>query len=219
MRVVILDRQTLFAEAIQVALRATGLQDVVVTDTDEQALGALGSEPADVVLLGVGLPDRNGFQVGQEILRRWPDTRILVLTGVVDGETCQGALEAGFSGILTRDTDVDLMLAAMRKALGGDVVVPHRFTKRSASRRQEDEASLLIDQLTRREHQVLMLLAEGCDSDEVAKRLGIARNTVRTHVHSILAKLNVHTRLEAAAFAERYGMVGASRDRAGASGR
>jgi DNA-binding NarL/FixJ family response regulator len=217
-RVQIVDKQVMFAEAIEVALRAQGVEDVSVSHTRDGALRALETMRSDVVLLGVGLPGLSGFLVGQEILQRWPDICVLLLTTLIDGDTVKAALQAGFRGVLTRDTDVNRMLVAMRRALTGESVVPTRLTDRSWSRRQADEASILIEQLTRREHQVLMLLAEGCDSDVVAKRLGIARNTVRTHVHSILGKLNVHTRLEAAAFAERYGMVEMSRERAGSSG-
>ena len=219
MRVVLVDKQAMFAEAIQVALRAAGVDDVEVAGTREEALQELRLAPADVVLVGLSLPDRSSFLVGQEILRRWPTTHVLVLTTSVDEETCRSAIQAGFSGVLTRDTDVNRMLAAMRTAIDGGSVVPTRFAKRSWRADGAEEAALLIDQLTPREHEVLMLLAEGCDSETVAHRLGIARNTVRTHVHAILAKLNVHTRLEAAAFAQRYGMVDANRERIEASSR
>jgi two-component system nitrate/nitrite response regulator NarL len=219
MRVLIVDTQVMFAEAIQVALRAAGERDVALTDTAEDALQALQMAQADIVLLGIGLPGLSAFLVGQEILRRWPDTHVLVLTSEIDRDTVDSTIQAGFSGILTRDTDVGRMLEAMRAALDGEVVMPERCAPQTWSRRDANEASLLIDQLTRREHEVLMLLAEGCDSDLVAKRLGIARNTVRTHVHSILAKLNVHTRLEAAAFAQRYGMVEEARERTGTRAR
>jgi two-component system nitrate/nitrite response regulator NarL len=219
MRVLIVDTQVMFAEAIQVALRAAGERDVALTDTAEDALQALQMAQADIVLLGIGLPGLSAFLVGQEILRRWPDTHVLVLTSEIDRDTVDSTIQAGFSGILTRDTDVGRMLEAMRAALDGEVVMPERCAPQTWSRRDANEASLLIDQLTRREHEVLMLLSEGCDSDLVAKRLGIARNTVRTHVHSILAKLNVHTRLEAAAFAQRYGMVEEARERTGTRAR
>src|SRR4051812_6443330 len=74
MRVLIVDPQTMFAEAIQVALRVAGERDVALTDTAEDALQALQMAPADIVFLGIGLPGLSAFLVGQEILRRWPGT-------------------------------------------------------------------------------------------------------------------------------------------------
>lgn len=104
---------------------------------------------------------------------------------------------------------------SIKAAMSGQLVVPHRLAARAAGARSSEErdASLLAEQLTKRERDVLRMLVEGARSEAIAKRMSISPNTVRTHVQNILTKLQVHSRLEAAAFAVRHGLAGHGRDR------
>lgn len=215
MKVLIVEDQVLFAEAIQVALRNQGVEMVGVASTGEEGLELLPTTRPDVVLVDIGLPDRSGIAIGREILERCPDVKVLALTALRDGRMAREALRAGFSGYLTKDTDVSRLLRAIEAAFSGEVTISNGLARQAVGGRAGDAVSLMVSQLTDRERVVLALLAEGADSPAIAQRLRISRNTVRTHVQSILAKLNVHSRLEAAAFAVRHGVVTVGDDRRG----
>ncbi|HUF60082.1 MAG TPA: response regulator transcription factor [Actinomycetota bacterium] len=207
MRVLIVEDQVLFAEAVEFALRSHGIDVVGTASTGEVGLELLPTTNPDVVLLDIGLPDRSGIAIGREMLERCPNVKVLALTALRDGRAAREALRAGFSGYLTKDTDVDRLLRAIESAFSGEVTISKPLARQAAGGRGGDGVSLMVSQLTDRERAVLGLLAAGADSPAMAERLHISKNTVRTHVQSILAKLNVHSRLEAAAFAVRHGVV------------
>jgi len=207
MRVLIVEDQVLFAEAMEVALRNRGVEVVGVAPNGEEGLALLPTSDPDVVLLDMGLPDRSGMAIGRAMLELRPDVKVLALTALRDGRVAREALRAGFSGYLTKDTDVERLLRAIESASSGEVTISKSMARQAAGGRSGDVVSLMVSQLTDRERDVLGLLAEGADSPAIAERLRISKNTVRTHVQSILAKLNVHSRLEAAAFAVRHGVV------------
>ncbi len=171
------------------------------------AIAYLETDQADVVLMDIGLPDRSGLAVGREILERWPETRLLAVTALDDARAVDEALEAGFRGYLTKDTPVSRFITSLEAVVGGQVVLPHRLVSAVHRRGSSDGIALLVSQLTTREREVLSLLVEGADGGTIARRLGISRNTVRTHVQSILTKLQVHSRLEAATMAVRHHLV------------
>ena len=99
------------------------------------------------------------------------------------------------------------LLSAIQVVLNGEVVFPPRLARAGARDGRQSQARLLGQQLTPRELEVLEMLARGAGGREIARTLGVAPNTVRTHVQSILSKLQVHSRLEAAAFAVRHGLI------------
>jgi two-component system nitrate/nitrite response regulator NarL len=167
------------------------------------ALAYLERHAVDVVLLDIGLPDQSGFAVGAEMLDRWPDLRVVALTALDAPRAVDEAQALGFRGFLSKDIPVTRFVATVRRVLdgGSDFPVP-RFRRRIASR-----PGLLVSQLTAREQEVLRLLVDGANSARIASDLRISPNTVRTHVQSILTKLQVHTRLEAATLAVRHGLV------------
>lgn len=214
-RALIVDDHTLFAEAIRATLEAKGVEVVAVVATGAGALEATAATRPDLILLDLGLPDRSGLAVGADILHEWPETKVLALTALDDPRAVKEAMRTGFHGYLTKDTPVAKFVEAVLAAIGGQVVMPHRLAAHAAGARssREREVALMADQLTYRELDVLRLLADGMQGEAIARKLGISRNTVRTHVQSILTKLQVHSRLEAATFAVRHGIVEPPRSR------
>jgi two-component system nitrate/nitrite response regulator NarL len=197
----------LFAEAIRMALQEHGMEVVAVVGNGHDAIAFLEGERPDVILMDVGLPDRSGIAVGREILQRWPDAKVLALTALDDPRAVDEAVKVGFRGYLTKDTSVSRFVSSIDAILDGQMVLPHRLGPAARRSGPDDGVSLLVSQLTSREREVLGLLVEGADGRTIASRLGISRNTVRTHVQNILMKLQVHSRLEAAALAVRHRVV------------
>ena len=161
------------------------------------------------MVVDIGLPDMSGLDVGREILERFPDIRVVAVTALNDVDVMREAMRIGFSGFLTKNTSVVELVASLRSVNNGEVVVTGRMAQRTREGRipDDEDAALLARQLTPRELEVLALLAEGASSESIARRLSVSANTVRTHIQNVLTKLQVHSRLEAAAFAVRHGIV------------
>jgi DNA-binding NarL/FixJ family response regulator len=177
-----------------------------VTTGDAAMEAALRTRP-DVILMDLGLPDQSGLAAGAAIIEAWPEAKILALTAMSERTLVDEAIRLGFRGYLTKDTPVTQFANAIRSVLDGQQVLPHRLVTPAGTRPEDGHAALLASQLTVREREVLELLVQGADGRSVARHLGISQNTVRTHVQSILTKLQVHSRLEAATFAVRHKIV------------
>ena len=174
-----------------------------------EALETLDGESPDIVLVDIGLPDMSGLEVGKEIIRRYPEALVLAVTALNDPDVVGEAIRIGFHGYLTKDTPLPQFVKSIESAIEGQVVIPRRFARRAAGGMSpsEESAALLLKHLTARESQVLELLAKGASSNDIATELSVSANTVRSHVQNILTKLQVHSRLEAAAFAVKHGAV------------
>lgn len=204
----IVDDHLLFAEAIGQTLSGLGMTLVDIATSAGEALPAVREMRPDLVLMDVGLPDQDGIALGRAILEEAPDTKVVALTALEDETAVQDALRSGFHGYLTKNSEPEKFRRALESVVDGQVVFPHRLGKRAGGGDGEaSEAELLVRQLTPREIDVLQLLAEGASSSEIAEGLSVSPNTVRTHVQGILTKLQVHSRLEAAAFAVRHDLV------------
>lgn len=158
-----------------------------------------GRLPA-VVLMDLVLPGIDGATTTAELLRAHPGLRVVVLSSFGGQHRVQAALEAGATGYLLKDAEVDEVAEAVRAAVRGEihldaVVVSEMVGVRSG-----------IDALTPREREVLALLATGCTNQEIAVRLAITERTARTHVSNLLGKLKLGSRTQAALLAQREGL-------------
>lgn len=206
-RILIADEHTLFAEAIRVALEGLGMSVVGIVSSGTEALAAVERSMPDLILMDTGLPEGSGLSAGHAILERWPAARIVALTAQEDRFAVDEALRLGFRGYVSKDISVSKFANWIRMVLDGHLVFPQRVPPVRSGMSQDDEVGLLSGHLSRREGEVLTLLVQGADGATMASRLGISRNTVRTHVQNILTKLQVHSRLEAATFAVRHRLV------------
>ena len=168
----------------------------------------------DVVLMDVGFKgaQMNGFEATRRIKEISPATNVIIMTASDDESALVAGVEAGAAGFLNKTEAVDEVLAAVRGAAEGEVLIDpallskalHQVAQEREVRRQ---AELLLGQLTERELEVLQLLARGVRNDGIAQELFISQQTVQTHVRNILAKLRVHSKLEAVSYAVRHGAV------------
>jgi two-component system, NarL family, nitrate/nitrite response regulator NarL len=200
-RVLMFEAHQLFAEVVRNALREHGFDVVAVTEDGDQAIRLARDLDTDLVLLDVAEP--GGLSVGKEILEHEPGTKVIALTGLDDPALAEEALDLGFHAFLTKEASIDSLVQAMRDATEGRGTVHRMNPERSKESRSPD----LAQHLTSREREILELLVACESSASIAARLRISGNTVRTHVQSVLIKLQVHSRLEAATLAVREGLV------------
>jgi DNA-binding NarL/FixJ family response regulator len=201
-KTLIVDDHRLFAEVLRASLEDLGLEVLPSASTGAEAMIALRTRAPELVLIDLGLPDINGLELGRNMLAERPRLKVVVVTALPDTDAVTEAIRMGFSGYVTKDTPLSQFMASVRSVLAGQVVVTHRPAHRLTL--ADDGEAFLLHQLTRRERDVLALLMEGAGPADIAGRLSVSRNTVRTHVQNILMKLQVHTRLEAVAFASRH---------------
>jgi len=171
-----------------------------------------GASEADVAIVDLSLPDGYGGDLIKALRAVDPRAQALVLSATLDRVEIARAIESGAAGVLHKSADMDEVMEAVRRVWAGETLLPIEevveLLRFAGSRReQEQEARQAITQLTPREREVLQALAEGLDSKEIAERLSISVTTERNHVASILAKLGVHSRLQALIFAVKYGVV------------
>jgi two-component system nitrate/nitrite response regulator NarL len=208
-RVLIVDDHRLFADAIHPILRAGGLDVVGIASSVAEAWELARAEAPDVVLLDLGLPDGDSVQLGKDILDVVPGVRIFILTGMNDGPILRAALAAGFHGYLTKDMRADQVIASVLNGGDGQVVLSRKLALAANGNVSVEQraAETRAAALTPRELEVLSLLVQGASTTTIASTLYLSPKTIRTHVQRVLAKLGVHSRVEAVSFAVRYGVA------------
>jgi DNA-binding NarL/FixJ family response regulator len=206
--VVIVDDHKLFAEAVKSALERLGMM-VTGVATAEDAEQVVQSTQPDIVLLDIGPPHTDRLALAERLMALHPRLKVVAVTSSFSSKLVQEALRRGIHGYLTKDASMSQLAESFQAAMSGGVLITQRLARAAAGSpaMNEGHVLLLADQLTDREMEVLGLLANGATSAQIAARLGLRRNTVRTHVQAILTKLQVHSRLEAVAFAVRHGLV------------
>ena len=208
-RLLIVDCHVLFADLLRFSLETFGMTVLPVVTTGDDALDAVDHHLPSLVLLEIDLPTTSGLSVGKSILEHHPQAKVVALSDAGDPRTAREAIEMGFHGYLTKDMPVGQLMTALGAVLDGQVVIPRALAgPASGGKWPEDRhMHLIVDQLTAREREVLAMLVEGASSQEIARRLFVSLHTVRSHVQSVLTKLQVHSRLEAVAFAVQHEII------------
>ncbi|OZD10273.1 DNA-binding response regulator [Rhodococcus sp. 06-235-1A] len=210
--VVVVDDQELMRMGLNMVLEAQDDIEVVGEASDGagavEAVARLG--PA-VVLMDVRMPGVDGVAATRTITESGSDARILVMTTFDLDEHVLGALRAGASGFLLKDTPPEDLVSAIRSVAAGDAVVSPKVTKRLLSRFVAQSVSStdasVLEALTGREREVLVHLATGLSNAEIASVLHLSEATVKTHIGRILTKLGVRDRVQAVVLAYETGLV------------
>jgi DNA-binding NarL/FixJ family response regulator len=166
-----------------------------------ELLDSVGQRP-HVVLMDLEMQPLDGIESTRAIRSRYDDVEIVVLTSFGETERVRAALEAGASGYLLKDTDVDRIAAAIRAARHGDMQLDAALGRRLVGSLEPAQDGAEAE-LTAREVDVLRLLGEGYANKSIARELGISERTTRTHVSRILAKLGLTSRTQAALWVAR----------------
>jgi DNA-binding NarL/FixJ family response regulator len=218
-RVLLVDDQALLRKGFRMILEEEADIDVVAEAADgEAALSSCLTHRPDVVLMDVRMPGMDGIEATARIVAGAGDSRVLILTTFDLDEYAFAGLRAGASGFLLKDVPPAELVSAIRTVALGDAVVSPRVTRRlleafahqlpagdgSAGPARADAG---LDQLTDREREVLVTVAEGLSNAEIAERLYVSEATVKSHVGRILAKLQLRDRVQAAVYAYQVGLV------------
>ena len=212
----ICDDHKLLTDSLAMVVEAEPDLDLVDQPVDDPAVAVelVRSHHPDVVLMDVGFKSSamNGFDATRRIKEASPATNVIIMTASDDESALVAGVEAGAAGFLNKTEAVDDVLAAIRGAAEGEVLIDPALLARALQQVARDrevrrQAEQLLDQLTDRELEVLRLLAQGNRNEAIADQLFISQQTVQTHVRNILAKLRVHSKLEAVSFAVRHGAV------------
>ena len=213
-RIVLVDDQELLRTGFRMVLNSQPDMAVVGEAGDGQAaLDLMGAVEADVVLMDVRMPRLDGVAATRELVARGERPRVLMLTTFDLDEYAFAALKAGASGFLLKDVPPPDLLAAIRAVHSGEAVVAPSTTRRLLDKfapllpSESEPAPPELDVLTEREHEVLLLVAQGMSNAEIASKLFLSEATVKTHVGRILMKLGLRDRVQAVVLAYETGLV------------
>lgn len=210
-RIVMVEDHDMVAAALSGVLDGQpDLEVVAIEAAVAGAIRAVGRHHPDLVVTDLRLGDDDMLDHLDELRRAWPDARTLVVTGEPTEKGLLDALEAGVSGFIVKSQPVEEFLGAIRRVARGEIVVAPELSG-VLRRRIDGRGADGVGELSRRELEVLELLADGLGTADIAERLILSTNTIRNHVANIAAKLGTHSRLESVAEATRRGLVSARR--------
>lgn len=204
------DANSLFREAVRSVIQAQDGMRVVgeASDSAQLIAGAERTRP-DVVVLDSNLPGES-IERTITLARQSGRYELLMLLSTNEQDVLVTAVQHGVTGFVTKESPLSELIAATQAVHSGATIVPQRMLgpllrALMSERKHQEEGLRRMSRLTRREKEVLAMLAEGADNDSIAEVLVISPQTARTHIQNILAKLDVHSRLEAATLAMQKG--------------
>jgi DNA-binding NarL/FixJ family response regulator len=216
-RVLLVDDQPLIRVGFRMILEETDDIEVVGDARDgAEAIRMTAELGPDVVLMDVRMPGLDGIEATRQIIARDERTRVLILTTFDLDEYAFAGLRAGASGFVLKDVPVDELARAIRAVASGDAVVSPRITRQlldmygallPVDGEPVVEPARELNQLTPRELEVLVEIANGLSNTEIAEKMFVSEATVKTHVGSILSKLHLRGRVQAVIFAYDVGLV------------
>jgi NarL family two-component system response regulator LiaR len=205
-RILIVDDHSVVRQGLRMFLSLDpDLQVVAEASNGVEALDLVEKLVPDVVLMDLMMPVMDGITAIQLIRARWKDVEVVALTSVLEDASVVGAVRAGAIGYLLKDTQAEELCRAIKAAAAGQVQLSPQAAARLMREVRMPETP---EKLTERETDVLRLLAVGKSNKEIAGGLYVSETTVKTHVSSILAKLGVPSRTQAALYAVKIGLVG-----------
>jgi len=206
LRLMLVDDHKMLREGLRRALEAEGFAVVGEANEGHEALKMALEKKPDVILMDVSMPDVDGIEATRAIMQADARQRIIMLTMHMDRDVIDRAIKAGAVGYLTKDCSVAEVADAIRMAANGDLALSPKLAELMLSEARKTDVG--EDRLiTRREEEVLQLIADGLSTPEVAAKLYISQKTVKNHLASIYEKLNARDRTQAVLVAVKMGIV------------
>lgn len=211
-RVLLIDDHALFRSGIRLLLQRQHEFEVVAEAPDalEGIKRAKILDP-DIILLDLHMPGMSGLDAVKLLAQEVPRSHIIMLTVSEDREDLMEALKSGAAGYLLKNTDAEVFIGALRRVMQGESVISNEMTAKlvaSLRRRDEPAEAEVAEKLTPRECDILAQLSTGMSNKEIARELDLAESTVKIHLQSILRKLSLSNRVQAAIYAIEHGMGG-----------
>ena len=206
-RVLVVDDHQMFAESIARILSSEDdIEVIALAGSVAEGVRLAESLRPDVVILDFHLPDGDGVDAAVRMRETNPGARILMLTGMGDERTVIAAIDAGCSGLVTKDKALSELVRAVRLTHAGEAYIAPSMLAALLPRLGSTTRWLGSD-LTRREKEVLNLVADGLSNQAIAERMHLSIHTVRNHMQKLLVKLQAHSKLEAVVVATREGLL------------
>lgn len=200
MRIVVCDDDRLLLESLSRALEHRGFTVLAATTTPREAVAAVRRYRPDVLLIDLGFPDGDGLDAARDVRRDHPETHVVILTASEDPASLLEADKLGLAGYVGKDQRLDGIVEVLQRAAQGKGRVDKALLRRLGGSSDPVSAEVsVLERLTAQERVVLDCLGDGLSTPEIVARLGISHTTVRSHIQAILAKLGVHSRLQAVA--------------------
>lgn len=208
--VMIADDHSMVREGIKQILELDGdIKVIAEAGNGRECIDILDERKTDILLLDINMPNMNGLKVLQYLREKKSNIKILILTIHNEVEYLIRAVEIGVDGYVLKDSDSSVLKKAIFTIVGGDTFIQHDL-RPMLKKRMNDRATSLNtfeEKLTKREIEVLKLLAEGLFNKEIAYTLNISEKTVKNHVSNIFKKINVSDRTQAAVYAIKHNIV------------
>lgn len=178
----------------------------------EAADGKKGVELAlelrpDIILMDLVMKEMDGIEATRQIIEKWPEAKVIIVTSFLDDEKVYPALEAGATSYMLKTSKADEIANAVRATYHGQSVLEPEVTGKMMVKMRQKHQHLPHEELTSREMEILMLMSEGKTNQDIADELFIALKTVKTHVSNILSKLNVQDRTQAVIYAFKHSLI------------
>lgn len=205
-RILLVDDHEMVRIGVSAYLQAQLDMEVIgeAVNGEEAVQLALKLRP-DVILMDMVMPVMNGAEATEAIIRDWPEAKIMIVTSFLDDDKVYPALKAGAVSYILKTSKASRIADSIRETMNGTPVLePEVMTKMM---KQMRHSKVLHEDLTEREMEILLLLANGYTNQEIADELFIALKTVKTHVSNLLAKLEVHDRTQAVIYAFQHKLV------------
>jgi DNA-binding NarL/FixJ family response regulator len=211
LRILIVDDHQMFREGIRRRLEQEPDMAIVgEADSAEDALEKVAQAKPTIVLLDIRLPRVSGIELARQLRQRWPDLKILVLTGYDFDQYVRAVARVGVSGYLLKTAPQDTVVQAIREVAAGGAVLPPAIASKVLHHYSADSAAAregMMGELTLRETEVLELMHQGIRNADIARRLAISPRTVEAHVSSIISKLGAQNRTGAIRVALDKGLI------------
>lgn len=212
-RIFIVDDHQMFREGVRSRLKEeAGMQIAGEASSGAEAIQKLAKVKADIVILDIKMEGLNGIETAKRMKDKWPNLKILVLTGYDFHQYVSASIKLGVDGYMLKDSPQDELVKALRDIADGGVVLPPKIasqvvrTQTSSAGMDGRKPQTLWD-LTMRELDVLELLQQGYRNAEIARRLDISKRTVEVHVRHVMSKLEADNRMDAARIAQDNGIL------------